>query len=280
VAYHVGELLARNSIFWGNATFRPLFDDPLPFAFDADIAYSNLQEFYIGEGNLELDPLWDTAATPAWQGYRIGLDSPCVDAGSNAEYQANVQTATGFFDLTRHIRTIDVPSVADVLPSAAPAIDIGPFEVVAPAVAEPFDSCGVNPADSLRVVSGAATLGNSITVALDNPLGTQGPGSLAYYSVSLGSQPLSPCGLLVPGFGMQGPGAAGEFLLSYAPGLLLFDRFAGVWDGTPVENSFDVSSNPSVLGLEFFAQGLLLDPSPSTNVTFGLTNAVRFVHGE
>lgn len=282
VAYFEGSFVARNCIFWDNEPSSPLFMEPGAFGTTADVAYSNVQVNYPGIGNISSDPLWTTDSPNLTEGLILGPASPCIDAGNGAELSA-VAGANQIKDLTGHLRRIDDLGVADVLTGNGPAIDMGAREFVPAASVGPLDGCGVNTPGSLTLLSGAATLGGTITIGIDNPLGTQAPGSIAYFSVSLGTYPTgTSCGLVLPGFGMAGSGADGEFLLSYSPGFLLFTQLAGPWfgAGTPVEAQIQVSADPSVLGLPFYVQGSLLDLSPSAQVVLGLTDGLRFVHGQ
>ena len=61
------------------------------------------------------------------------------------------------------------------------------------------------------------TLGASVTFGLDNPVGTQAPGSIPFLVFAFAPDPSFPCGTQIPGFGMSAPGAAGELLIDLAP---------------------------------------------------------------
>ncbi|MEM1213545.1 MAG: hypothetical protein AAGI68_14755, partial [Planctomycetota bacterium] len=67
------------------------------------------------------------------------------------------------------------------------------LDAVTPAAVFPY-GCGLNPPSSLTVVSGQPSVGTSMVFALDNPFGTQAPGSGAAIFVSLAPDPAFPCG--------------------------------------------------------------------------------------
>ena len=92
--------------------------------------------------------------------------------------------------------------------------------------------CGVNPAGSISV-AGSPTLGSTLSFGVDNPFGTQAPGSLPFLYLSLAPSSGYPCGLLLAGYGMAGPGATGELLVSLtgASALLLGPPWSGA--GSP-----------------------------------------------
>ena len=134
--------------------------------------------------------------------------------------------------------------------------------------------CDLNPAGSLEVISEAA-IGDSLEVALANPLGTQAPGSLAFLGLS--TQGLAaPCGLSIDGSGMA-PGEPGELLVSLP---LVYLSPPAVWNGvgTTAAISVPIPDNPALLGHQILAQGALIDSvSPSTTVA--LTQAVVLTFG-
>lgn len=133
--------------------------------------------------------------------------------------------------------------------------------------------CGTNPRDSLRVVGGAPGLGQTVTLAVDNPAATQAPGSVAFLVLGLGSDPRYPCGSLRPGFGMTGP--AGEVLVDL--GAPLAFETVGVWLGPGQAPQFGltVPNRATLLGLTLHAQGLILDASPGAAHPMGLTDGVE-----
>jgi hypothetical protein len=149
---------------------------------------------------------------------------------------------------------------------------------VASSAIEPL-GCGVNPADSLVVLSGNADLGQTLTVGVDNPLGTQGAGSIPVVFVTFAADPASPCGTLLPGLGMAGSGALGEVLIDLAGESLLF--LGGPWAGPGVPAPIDlpIPELPALVGSQAFVQGALVDPVAAGGVGIGLTNGLALTFG-
>jgi len=147
-----------------------------------------------------------------------------------------------------------------------------------------FDDCpellvyggGVNPAGSMTVVSGAAKLGHSFTLGVDNPLGTQTAGSSVAVLLLAGQpHPNFPSGVNVPSLGMSGPG---ELLLDLSTRLL--PNVTGpVWSGpgNPAPVGLGIPKDIAFAGFSFAAQGLLLDLVGPNR--FGLADAVRVTIG-
>ena len=137
--------------------------------------------------------------------------------------------------------------------------------------------CGVNPAGSITVVSGTPSLGSTLVVGVDNPLGTQSAGSFAFLALSGQRDWNAPCGSMFPGFGMSFP-HGGEVLVD----LTQFVIFPGpAWDGpgSPAPISVALPSNAALLGLELFVQGGLFDASPGALPAIGLTEALELTLG-
>ncbi len=128
--------------------------------------------------------------------------------------------------------------------------------------------CGVNPAGSARLLSGAPRLGSSVTLGFDNPVGSQTPGSIS--ALLLGTRTARfPCGLLQVGFGMQT--TVGELLVD--PNTQPTGIIGGLWTGPGIPAPFQLSipNNPGLVGQCVNAQGLLIDPvGPQT---YGLADA-------
>ena len=146
-------------------------------------------------------------------------------------------------------------------------------------IAEPFFTsygCGVNPGESLVSLGGAPDLGGTWRLGVDNPLGTQPPGSVAFLRVTLAPASGFPCGLIRPGFGMTGPGADGEILIVLSQTVVGLGP--SVWAGPGVPAPFDlvVPNDPSIAGVCGYAQGILIDSTAAFGVPFGLTEAVSF----
>ncbi len=137
--------------------------------------------------------------------------------------------------------------------------------------------CGTNPVGSLVHVSGLPSLGETIQVGLDNPLGTQAAPSIPALIFSLGPDPNFPCGTLLPGFGMNGPG---ELLINLAKRVSDI-RIGPLWvgPGTPSVMSFGIPNDASLVGVTIYAQGILFDPSAAFGVKFGFTDAIELFVG-
>jgi hypothetical protein len=137
--------------------------------------------------------------------------------------------------------------------------------------------CAVNPPGSLGVLAGSPTLGTLLTLGVDNPLGTQTPGAFTLLALAFAPDPAFPCGTLLPGFGMAGPGALGEVLLSLVPSPLLLagPPFAG--SGIPSAFALPIPGDGALAGVLVFAQGAIVDPAGATAV--GLTDGLRIELG-
>ncbi len=138
--------------------------------------------------------------------------------------------------------------------------------------------CGLNPPGSLAIVGSLATIGSSITIAMDNPLGTQGTPSFPIYFFGLSSLEGIPCGIPIPGYGMNGPGAAGSSLIG---DLLNLIRFGPPWQGAgqPSTINLNIVNEPSLIGVRIYTQGLMFDPVATFGVEFGLTEALELKIG-
>ena len=136
---------------------------------------------------------------------------------------------------------------------------------------------GINPVDSLTVVSGAPQLGTILTLGIDNPLGTQSIGSRAFLSIALAPDPAFPAGQSLPNLGMAGPGAPGEYLLSLTPPNPVFNRLGPAWmgAGNPATLSLGIPADPTLSGISIYAQGALLDLFPNAAIPIGLTSALQ-----
>ncbi len=149
-------------------------------------------------------------------------------------------------------------------------------EVEAPVAALLVYGCGVNPTGSMQVLAGDARLGTVVSLGLDNPLGTQAPGSIPLLALTFQADGNYPCGRLVNGLGMAGPGAPGELLIALQPApfrLLTGGAWAG--PGNPARIDVAIPGNTNLIGREIFAQGRLVDPTPGAAIPVGITDAVR-----
>lgn len=145
-------------------------------------------------------------------------------------------------------------------------------QIIAPGSATPY---GGNPPGSLALIAGAVKINTTITLGVDNPLGTQSMGSMPFVGISLGQDPgflVTGTGTLVPGWGMSGP--SGELLISVAPPNppVIKDGPAWTGAGNPAPIVIPIPNQLPLIGAKVYAQGLLIDPFALP--TFGLTNAL------
>lgn len=127
--------------------------------------------------------------------------------------------------------------------------------------------CGINPPGSATVLSGGPYLGRTISLGIDNPSGTQRPGAIAALLLGLTAlSPEFPCGLPLPGFGMDGP--AGELLVSP-----LLSLQGGTWagPGNPVPIQLTIPFDLGLLNVALYTQGVLVDAGGA--VPIGLADA-------
>ena len=137
--------------------------------------------------------------------------------------------------------------------------------------------CGVNPPGSLTILAGTPAIGTTMTFGVDNPEGTQAPGSLTRLGIS-GPDPNFPCGTPLPGFGMVAPAYLGELLIKLPP----IQRYGGpAWTGPGIPTPIDVPipNHKSLVGLEIFAQGALLDFTPGAIPAIAFTEGMRLLIG-
>lgn len=139
--------------------------------------------------------------------------------------------------------------------------------------------CGINPVGSLSVISGEPVIGTTIVFGVDNPFDTQPAGSSTGVVYAFDPDPAYPCGRLVPGLGQSAAGANGEILVSLvAPNPVRIDT-GTAWNGAgqPGQVSLAVPNNTSLIGLQLYAQGFVLDTAGSSGITRGLADGVEFV---
>jgi len=135
---------------------------------------------------------------------------------------------------------------------------------------------GVNPWWSLRLGKGMPSIGDSIELLLDNPLGTQAPGAAAFVALATAPDAAAPCGTSIAGLGMGGVGAPGELLIdAQAPNPVLVVT-GGAWagPGTHAAVAIQVPAIPALIGARVWAQGMLVDPS-GFGLPFALTNGAE-----
>ena len=132
----------------------------------------------------------------------------------------------------------------------------------------------INPAGSLSLLSGAPVVGSSLSVGVDNPLGTQTIGSLPVLFLAVAPDPAFPCGTPLPGLGMASAAASGELLVALGGEL----SFVGApWQGAGQPSAFPLSipDNCSLAGAALYLQGALVDPFGPVGI--GLTEGLELV---
>ena len=169
-------------------------------------------------------------------------------------------------------------------------IDDGPFNPfglifsdmtitpIAAGSASPY-GCGVNPDGSLTVTGGSPTLGSTLDLGVDNPLGTQAPGSIPAILIAFAPDPAYPCGLPVPGFGMSGPGAPGEVLVALVGPNLFVTGAPWAGPGMPAPFPIAIPDDPVLVTAKLYVQGVIVDPIAAGGVPIGLTGAVEITIG-
>jgi len=136
--------------------------------------------------------------------------------------------------------------------------------------------CGVNPPGSITVISGAPVTGTTVVFGIDNPLGTQTPGaSVPLLIISTAPWPGFPCGIPLPGFGMNG--GVGELLVKTGAFAIKPFPIGSIWNGPglPASVSLPLPPDPTLIGLSAFVQGLMIDLAPAATVDFGLSDGYR-----
>lgn len=134
---------------------------------------------------------------------------------------------------------------------------------------------------SLTVLAGAPRVGTSLSMGVDNPLGTQGPNSRAYLWMSTQPDVAFPCGTGLVNFGMAGPGALGEILVNRTTGVLLKTTVGGLWSrpGTPAPVPLAIPPALSWIGQSVYVQGYLIDARITYGVKTGVTDGLKLLIG-
>ncbi len=123
---------------------------------------------------------------------------------------------------------------------------------------------------SLPVIGGTTSLGQTLTLGVDNPAGTQTAGSQAVLAISNPTTNPLACGPLVPGWGATG--AAAELVLHpTAKPVVLFGQNPWAGPDHPVPFALPIPTNAgSLVGQRFHAQGAVLD-APTSSQPVALT---------
>lgn len=160
--------------------------------------------------------------------------------------------------------------------TAAPVLLAATLAGVAAADTEHY-GCGLNPAGSLVVVQGDAILGTTLVLGIDNPLGTQSPGSIGAIYLAAAPDAAFPCGTTAFGFSMFGPGFQGESLVDLDPSRLIGLYFAGLWNGPGLTANASIAlpNFPAFAGFALFAQGFLIDPTGLGQTVIGATEGLH-----
>lgn len=142
---------------------------------------------------------------------------------------------------------------------------------------------GTDPAvrGSLTVLGGAPRIGTTLTLGVDNPLGTQGPNSRAYVWMSLEPDAAYPAGTWVANMGMSAAGASGEVLVNRNTGLLIKTVTGGVWStpGVPATVPVTMPAALSWIGKPLYVQGYLIDGKVTYGIRTGVTDALKLIVG-
>ncbi|MEM7306464.1 MAG: FG-GAP repeat protein [Planctomycetota bacterium] len=150
-----------------------------------------------------------------------------------------------------------------------------------PAAALPIDGCGINPPGSLTVLNGLPSVGSTLVLGVENPLGTQAAGSATALLFCLAPDEgvdAGGCGTFLPGLGMAGAGAAGELLIDPAS---LFSVESGFpWSpASPAPFSLAIPNSGSLVDTSIYVQGFLVDASLGAVAPIGLTEALNLQIG-
>ena len=124
---------ATNCILWGDTPDEIYSNDCV-----ATVSYSDVQGGWSGTGNIDADPCFVDTTNPErslWN-LRLGLGSPCTDAGDNNSVPADTADLDGDdntveptpFDLNGFPRFIDDLCTGDTGNGTPPIVDMGAYE--------------------------------------------------------------------------------------------------------------------------------------------------------
>lgn len=164
-------------------------------------------------------------------------------------------------------------------PTLAPTLGLLLAALAAPLASAETErrGCGLNPPGSLTVEAGSGVLGRALVLGIDNPLGTQTPGSATYLLASLAPDGAAPCGTFAFGLSMAGYGTPGELTVSLDDALFLGVWAGGAWEGpgSPSSVLLVPPDDPSLVGTRLDLQGLVIDGSGNGAVVVGATEGLR-----
>lgn len=168
-----GTMTVVNSVLWGN--------EPDSFTNDGmgaslTIEYSCVEGGAAGSGNINEDPLWTDPAGPdgivgtADDDYRLGSQSPCIDAADNSSVPPDDFDLDGDSDLTEPIpldanwepRFVDDPETEDTGLGSPPIVDMGAQEFQIPPDTCPGDANNDGSVDPLDTGYVLARFGCSV----------------------------------------------------------------------------------------------------------------------
>lgn len=223
-------------------------------------AIDSMGSVTIGPGVIDQDPMFVDPVGPdglasTWNDndYHLQDVSPCVDSGDNSTFPTGI--TEGLDGLSRYC---DVASAPDTGIGPAPVVDMGTYEVQGLGCAQVV-GCGTNPEGSLVLVAGVPRIGDVLELQLDDPAHSLGIPSATVLVIS--DAPVStfpPCGLIIPGWGLAGPGTSGELIVSLDPPNPQTVQSGPMWQGTPVTIIVPVPNDAAYLGLTFYAQAVFL----------------------
>jgi hypothetical protein len=249
----------------------PVFEPPTPCDQTVKVFPGDLAQFDVA-----------ALATNGLSGQHVTLTASGVPAGAvfTPPLPTSGQPATATFSWT--------PGEADIgthVITLTATDQLGDFttcdvSILVSGVASLY-GCGLNPAGSMVIIDGSFNIGDSFTLGVHNPLGTQPAGSLAFLGLAILPDPHYPCGTpgISPRFGMD-PLTDGEILISIVPPFLLQPIHGPVtWDGVnPAPFHFTIPPQTALVGVKFYAQGLLVTPF-SALIQFGTTEGFQAIIG-
>ncbi|QDU69423.1 cupredoxin domain-containing protein [Engelhardtia mirabilis] len=136
---------------------------------------------------------------------------------------------------------------------------------------------GLNPTGSLVADGGNATIGNTLTLSLSNPVDAlAGPG-LGIAFLATAPDVNFPGGTNLPGFGLA-PSPVGQIVVSLAAPDPFLVLGPGLWaEGGTVTLSLPIPGDPALIGVKVYCQGALIDTTTADGI--GLTNGIELVIG-
>ena len=185
-------------------------------------------------------------------------------------YDAGTDSGVGFF--SGNINTSPKAPIAQITSGPLTGgVPLGTFTFTRTASTLVYGS-GINPAGSMTRLGGTPKLGQTLTLGISDPSGTMLTPSDVILAITDQTSPFFPSGFPINNVGLSMPGAQGEFLL----GGNIVDQINGLpWNGFTVPVAVPIPNLPGLAGNKFYAQGILVDPSPR----IGLTDAIELLIG-